>query len=143
MDWAPFAYYCTPLATPDDYLSEVLDASNGIDSANHQPPSSATMRKWYDSDKDSYSSHCPKDKEYLCKRPQTIQLERKFLWRFESDSRHIPNGAVLIIKVDLEVEYNILTHARCTANLTRKAKEGQHCFILKVVKRREELEYLH
>ncbi len=49
---------------------------------------------------------------------------------------------MLEIWVDLQKEYDILVCARCTANLRRKAKEGQHCFILQDVKHLEELEYL-
>ncbi len=49
---------------------------------------------------------------------------------------------MLKIKVDLQKEYDILLCERRTANLRRKANEGQHCFVTQDVKHREELEYL-
>ncbi len=49
---------------------------------------------------------------------------------------------MLKIQVDLQQEYWILVHARRTADLRRKAKEGQYCFIERDVKCRDELEYL-
>ncbi len=49
---------------------------------------------------------------------------------------------MLKIWVDLQEEYNILVHARCTANLRRKAKEGQHCFVEQDVECYDKLEYL-
>ncbi len=49
---------------------------------------------------------------------------------------------MLEIQVDLQTEYEILVHARCTANQRRKANEGQHCSVLQDVKHHEELEYL-
>ncbi len=49
---------------------------------------------------------------------------------------------MLEIRVDLQTEYNILCWAGRTAALRRQAKEGQHCFIERDVKRRDELEYL-
>ncbi len=49
---------------------------------------------------------------------------------------------MLKIQVDLQEEYNILVHARLTANKRRKAKEGQHCFVHWDFKHCDELEYL-
>ncbi len=49
---------------------------------------------------------------------------------------------MLKIQVDLQEEYNILVCARHTADLRRKAKEGQRCFVQQEVKCHEELEYL-
>ncbi len=49
---------------------------------------------------------------------------------------------MLKIQVDLQQENGILCQARRTANLRRKAKEGQNCFVEWDVKRSEELEYL-
>ncbi len=49
---------------------------------------------------------------------------------------------MLKIQVDLQEEYNILVCARHTANLRRKAKEGQHCFVQQDVKCSDWLEYL-
>ncbi len=49
---------------------------------------------------------------------------------------------MLEIQVDLQEECGILCQARKTAALRRKAKEGQHCFVTRDVKRHEELEYL-
>ncbi len=88
--WTPFAFYHPPLSSPDDYLGEALDASSCLESEDQQPPPSAAMTKWYDSDEDSYGSLCPEDKKYLCKRPPTIQLEEKFLHWFPNDSKHLP-----------------------------------------------------
>ncbi len=102
-----------PPPTPDAYLGEVLDASNGIDSEDHQPPPS-------NSDEDSYSSYCPKNKKYSCKRPPTIQSERNFLQRFETDSRHMPYWVMLEIQVDLQKEYYIPFCASSAAELRRK-----------------------
>ncbi len=47
---------------------------------------------------------------------------------------------MLKIQVDLQQEYNILICARRTANMRRKAKQGQHCFVACNVKRRQDLE---
>ncbi len=71
----------------------------------------------------------------------TIQSERKFLLRFETDSGHMPYWAMLKIRVDPQEECNILVHAWITATLRRKAKEGQHCFITQDVKCHDKLEY--
>jgi len=49
---------------------------------------------------------------------------------------------MLKIRVDLQEEYGILCQARRAADLRRRAKEGQHCFVEKDVKRCQELEYL-
>ncbi len=87
------------------------------------------MTKWYDSDGDSYGSLCPKDKKYLCKRPPTIRLEEKFILWFQNVSKHLPYWALIKICIELQHEFNILNQARRTANLRRKAKGGQYCFI--------------
>ncbi len=49
---------------------------------------------------------------------------------------------MLKIQVDLQEKYNILVCARRTANLRRKAKEGQHCFVQQDIKCQNELEYI-
>ncbi len=70
-----------------------------------------------------------------------IQLERQFLWRFKTDSRHIPYWAMLEIQIDLYKEYDIIVHARSTVALRRTANKGQHYFVLQDIKCCEELEY--
>ncbi len=143
IQWASFAYYPTPLPSPDSYNGEDWeDFDDDVNSQDCQPPLLAMMNKWYNSDEASYSSLCPEDKKHSCRRPPAIRLERKFLWRFENDSRHIPHLAMLKIQVDLQEEYNILVCARSIAALRRKAKEGQHSFVQQDVKCHDELEYL-
>ncbi len=48
---------------------------------------------------------------------------------------------MLKIRVDHQEVHDIIVCARSTAALRSKAEEGQHCFILQVVKCRDELEY--
>ncbi len=67
MQRALFACYPTPPPSPDHYYGE---NSNDLDSKDCQPPPLATMLKWYHSDKDSYSSCCPKDKNILASASQ-------------------------------------------------------------------------
>ncbi len=49
---------------------------------------------------------------------------------------------MLKIQVDLQDEYNILVYARRTANLRRKANEGQHCFVKRDIKSLGKLDWI-
>ncbi len=139
IQWVPCATYPVPLPSPDYYKGTHSKEEEDDDS---DLPYCNVGIKWYDSDVDSYCSRCLKDKKYSCKRPPTIRSERKFLHFFEHRRKGVPYWAMLEIQVDLQEEYGILCQARRTANLRRKAKEGQHCFIEQDVKHCQELEYL-
>ncbi len=143
MQRAPCSTYPIPLPSPDSYTGKTWeDVINNIKNKNGQPEDRETIVKLYNSDEDSYSSQCPKDKKYSCKRPPTIWLERKFLQFFKGDTRGVPCGAMLEIQEDLKEEYNVLICARITAAQRRKAKEGQHCFVQQDLKHCDKLEYL-
>lgn len=101
----PFAYYPIPPPTPDYYLGEDMETGDNLDSEDRQLPPLVVMLKWCNSDEDSYSSHCPKDKKYSSKRPPIIPLKRKFFSRFQNDSRSIPSWVMLEIQLDLQEEY--------------------------------------
>ncbi len=94
-----------PLPSPDYYKGEHSKEDNDDNSDLHYHDVGV---KWYYSDVDSYSSRCPKDKKYSCKRPPTIRLERKFLHFFEHRRKGVPYWAMLKIRVDLQEEYGIL-----------------------------------
>ncbi len=136
IQWVLCATYPVPLPSPNYYEG---DDSKEEDDNNSYLPYRDLDIKWYDSDVDSYCSRCPKDETYSCKRPPTIQSERKFLHFFEGRQKGVPYWAMLKIQVDLQEEYNILVCARRTANLRRKAKEGQHCFVQQDVQCRDKL----
>ncbi len=137
IQWVPCATYPVPPPTPDYY-----DDWEGDNDDDSEMPFSNVGVKWYNTDEDSSSSWCPKDKKYSCRRPPTIRSERKFLCFFEGRQKGVPYWAMLEIQVDLQEEYYILVCARRSANLKRKAKEGQHLFGEQDIKRRQELEYL-
>ncbi len=85
MRWVPSATYHVPLPSPEDnwvYADEDDDTSD--------LPLMDMKVKWYDSDEDSYSSQCPKDKKYSCKSPPTNRLERKFHHFFEGRQKGVP-----------------------------------------------------
>ncbi len=138
LQWVLCTTYPVPLPSPDSY--------NSNDGEENDDDSDLSFHnigvKWYDRDEDSYCSRCPKDKKFSCKRPPTIWSERKFLCFFEGKQKGVPYWAKLKIQVDLQEEYNILVWARRTANLRRKAKEGQNCFVEWDFNSRDELEYL-
>ncbi len=50
---------------------------------------------------------------------------------------------MLKIRVDIQQEYSILVCARRTANMRRKSKEGQYCFVEQDVECHDKLEYLN
>ncbi len=130
MQQALCATYPIPLASPDSYTGEAwVDFIDNIDCENCQPEHLPAMIKWYNSDEDSYSSCCPKDKKYSYKRTPTIQLEWKYIQHFEGDQKGVTYWTIIKIQVDLQEEYKILDHASTAANLKRKAKESQQCFI--------------
>ncbi len=125
MQWAPCATYPTPPPSPASYT--------GDDFADNNPDSdemgAVFKTKWEHSDEDSYGSRCPRDKKYSCKRPPSLAEEERFLWYYSETPNTVPVWAMLEIQADLREEYGILTSARRTANMRRKAKQGQHCFI--------------
>ncbi len=132
---APCAKLPTPPPSPDSYTGDdFADYDASSDEIGKVPT------KWEHSDDDSYGSLCPKDKKYSCKRPPSIKEEEKFLQYFSKTPNTVPVWAMLEIRVDLRTEYGILTSARRTANLRRKAKQSQHCFVNRDVTRQTDLE---
>ncbi len=84
---APCTTYPVPPPSPDSYNN--WDGGND-DADDYNLPLMDVQIKWYNSDEDSYSSWCPKDEKYSCKRPPTIWLEQKFLCFFEGRQRGVP-----------------------------------------------------
>ncbi len=127
----PCATYPTPPPSPDDYCDDDPD----VDQLGPEFPT-----KWEHWDEDSYGSLCPKDKKYSCKRPPSIEEERKFLRYFSETPNTVPFWVMLKIRVDLRQEHTLLVRARRTADMRRLAKQGQHSFVARDSSRREKLE---
>ena len=136
---APCAKYPTPPLSPDSYTGadyeDIVDSDGSL-------PGAVFHTKWEHPDEDSYSSLCPKDKKYSCRRPPSVREEDRFLQYFSETPNTVPFWAMLDIRADLEQEYKILTQARRIADMRRKAKKGQHCFVNRDVNRRQELEQI-
>ncbi len=88
----------TPPPLPEDYYGE---DSNDLDSEDRQPPPSAAMLKWYNSDEDSYSSHCPKDKNILTRGLQHSNQKENFFRNLQV-TQDIPYWAMLKTQVDVQ-----------------------------------------
>ncbi len=67
MQWAQWAFYPLPPPSLDPY-----NHWDDEDDDDYDMPLKDVRTKWYDSNKDSYSSCCSKDKKYSCKRPPII-----------------------------------------------------------------------
>ncbi len=75
---APCTKYLTHPQSPDSYTGDnLVDADQDVNKMGAVIPT-----KWEHSDDDLYSSRCPKDKKYSCKRPPSNSDEEKFLRHF-------------------------------------------------------------
>ncbi len=83
IQWALFVFILLPWLLQTIIL---VMLHSHVDSEDQQPPTSAALTKWYDSNEDSYGSLCPKDKKYLCQRPPAIPMEEKFHESLSDDS---------------------------------------------------------
>ncbi len=100
---------CNPSISPPSFYrffaGECSDKdfnNNDVDSYDKQLENTPGWQ----SDNASYSSHCPREEKFTCKRPPTIAKEETFLYNFRNNWKRLTYWVMLEIKVDLDT--NIL-----------------------------------